>query len=352
MMRWMVEGVPDQVEIAAVPARVAPGEPVELRARVVDSTFAPIEPGDGDRRRVTTPTGALVDVPLERSRNGDGTYTGRYVPRRARRRTRFVAPAQRWPRFAALRRLARSSRTIRVPTSSRPSFARALLRQVANETGGTLLPARPGLAARGRRELHGERRHAARCTRPVGHADRLSAARDAARRRMVLSTPPRARVVSRRVPHPSTRARRCALGRAARAARGGSAARARARRDGTRPASRQYQARSSSPPRRRSSTARARAGACRLEPDRAHRGSRRATRLHATGRSTKEEIAKSFVALSQPRRAGRHRARLPRRPRLGRGRRVARAAFRAPIATAADFAGVARRIHASRRWCS
>ena len=49
MLRWMVEGVPDQVEIAAVPARVAPGEPVELRARVVDSTFTPVEPGD--RRR-------------------------------------------------------------------------------------------------------------------------------------------------------------------------------------------------------------------------------------------------------------------------------------------------------------
>ena len=56
-LRWMVEGVPDQVEIAAVPARVAPGEPVELRARVVDSTFAPVAPGrrrrardDADRR--------------------------------------------------------------------------------------------------------------------------------------------------------------------------------------------------------------------------------------------------------------------------------------------------------------
>ena len=73
-----------------------------------------------------------------------------------------------------------------------------------------LLPARPGRAARRRRELHGERRHSTRCTRSVGHAHRLSAARDAARRRMVLSTPPRARLVSRRVPR--LLALSCALG--------------------------------------------------------------------------------------------------------------------------------------------
>lgn len=79
LVRWMVEGVPDRIEIAAVPARAAPGEPVELRARVVDSTFVPVEQARVVAR-VTTPTGGLVDVPLERARANDGTYVGRYVP--------------------------------------------------------------------------------------------------------------------------------------------------------------------------------------------------------------------------------------------------------------------------------
>ena len=78
MLRWLVEGVPDQVEIAAVPARVGPGEPLTLRARVADSTFQPVN-GANVVARVTSPSGITSDVALEWSLKEDGTYTGRYI---------------------------------------------------------------------------------------------------------------------------------------------------------------------------------------------------------------------------------------------------------------------------------
>jgi nitrogen fixation protein FixH len=137
MMRWMVEGVPDQVEIAAVPARVTPGEPVELRARVVDSTFAPI-PQATVVARVTTPTGALVDVPLERSPRGDGTYTGRYVP--ADRGAYTISAAAR----AGSDSLHSVDGALLADDQGadveQAELRTALLRQVSNETGGRYYP--------------------------------------------------------------------------------------------------------------------------------------------------------------------------------------------------------------------
>jgi uncharacterized membrane protein len=136
-LRWMVEGVPDQVELAAVPARVAPGEPVELRARVVDSTFAPVTQASVVAR-ITTPTGALVDVPLERSPTADGTFTGRYVP-----------PDRGAYAMSATARLAADSlRSVsgalladdQGADVEQAELRTGLLRQVANETGGHYYP--------------------------------------------------------------------------------------------------------------------------------------------------------------------------------------------------------------------
>jgi hypothetical protein len=137
MMRWIVEGVPDQVEIAAVPGRVAPGEPVELRARVVDSTFAPIGQATVTAR-VTTPTGALVDVPMERSRNGDGSYVGRYVPAE-RGSYSFAASANagRDSLHSASGALLADDQGADVEQAE---LRTGLLRQVANETGGKYYP--------------------------------------------------------------------------------------------------------------------------------------------------------------------------------------------------------------------
>jgi hypothetical protein len=132
-LRWMVEGVPEQVEIASVPARVAPGEPVELRARVVDSTFTPVGQA-AVTARVTTPTGAFVDVPLERSPSADGTFTGRFVP--TERGAHAVAATATFGRDSL-----RSSSGALLADDQGADVEQAelrsgLLRQVANETGG------------------------------------------------------------------------------------------------------------------------------------------------------------------------------------------------------------------------
>ena len=137
MLRWMVEGVPDQVEIAAVPARVTPGEPVELRARVVDSTFSPI-PQATVSARVTTPTGAVVDVPLERSPHGDGTYTGRYLP--ADRGAYTIAAAARVGTDSLHSTDGALLADDQGADVEQAELRTALLRQVSNETGGQYYP--------------------------------------------------------------------------------------------------------------------------------------------------------------------------------------------------------------------
>lgn len=82
LLRWLVEGVPNQVEVVAEPARAGPGEPVTLRARVADKDF--IDVNDATvTATVATPGGRFVDVPLEWSLREDGVYTGRYLTEEA-----------------------------------------------------------------------------------------------------------------------------------------------------------------------------------------------------------------------------------------------------------------------------
>ena len=50
LVRWTLDQVPDRVDVAAVPDRVGPGEPVTLRARVVDSIYMDVNNADGDGR--------------------------------------------------------------------------------------------------------------------------------------------------------------------------------------------------------------------------------------------------------------------------------------------------------------
>jgi len=78
LLRWSVDEVPDRVELSASPSRVGPGEPVMLRARVVDEAY--LESNDAQvTARVTTPAGRLVEVPLSWTLKEDGAYEGRFV---------------------------------------------------------------------------------------------------------------------------------------------------------------------------------------------------------------------------------------------------------------------------------
>lgn len=78
VLRWSLDEVPDRVELSASPSRVAPGEPVVLRARVADEAY--LETNDAQvTARVTTPAGRLVEVPLAWTLKEDGVYEGRFV---------------------------------------------------------------------------------------------------------------------------------------------------------------------------------------------------------------------------------------------------------------------------------
>jgi uncharacterized membrane protein len=73
LLRWLMDGVPDQVEPAFTSERVEPGEAASLTANVVDSSF--VELNDASVMiTVTGPDGAITDVPM----SWDGEQPGEY----------------------------------------------------------------------------------------------------------------------------------------------------------------------------------------------------------------------------------------------------------------------------------
>ena len=73
LLRWLVDGVPDQVEPAFTSERVEPGEAAQLTAMVVDPSF--VELNDAAVMvTVTGPGGSVVDLPM----SWDGEHPGEY----------------------------------------------------------------------------------------------------------------------------------------------------------------------------------------------------------------------------------------------------------------------------------
>ncbi|HEX6213758.1 MAG TPA: glutamine amidotransferase [Vicinamibacterales bacterium] len=73
LLRWLVDGVPDQVEPSFASERVEPGEAAQLVANVVDPSF--VELNDASVMvTVTGPGGTVIDVPL----SWDGEHPGEY----------------------------------------------------------------------------------------------------------------------------------------------------------------------------------------------------------------------------------------------------------------------------------
>jgi uncharacterized membrane protein len=73
LLRWLVDGVPDQVEPSFTSERVEPGEAAHLVANVVDPSF--VELNDASVMvTVTGPGGSVIDVPL----SWDGEHPGEY----------------------------------------------------------------------------------------------------------------------------------------------------------------------------------------------------------------------------------------------------------------------------------
>ncbi len=82
LARALTEESSERVEIAAIPTRVAPGEPVTLRARVADEQFLDVNDA-AVTAQVTAPSGRVTEVPLEWALAEDGVYTGRFVAEEA-----------------------------------------------------------------------------------------------------------------------------------------------------------------------------------------------------------------------------------------------------------------------------
>ncbi len=79
LVRWLVDGVPDPVNITTSIDRVEPGEPLKLSAEVVDPAF--VEVNDAQvLATVTSPSGKTSEVPLEWTVSKDGEYKGQFVP--------------------------------------------------------------------------------------------------------------------------------------------------------------------------------------------------------------------------------------------------------------------------------
>ena len=79
MVRWLVDGVPDQVNLTTTADRVEPGEAIKLSAEVLDKAYVEVN----DSRviaKVTSPSGKTTELPVDWTVSRDGDYRASFVP--------------------------------------------------------------------------------------------------------------------------------------------------------------------------------------------------------------------------------------------------------------------------------
>ena len=79
LLRWLVDGVPDQVVASVRRDRVEPDETIELLTEVVDASYLEMN-NSRVVAEVTTPSGGFIEVPLDWTTERDGEYEGRFAP--------------------------------------------------------------------------------------------------------------------------------------------------------------------------------------------------------------------------------------------------------------------------------
>jgi uncharacterized membrane protein len=78
LLRWLVDGVPDPVNVHTLTERVEPGEPITLVGEVVDPDF--VELNDAHVvARVTAPKGTTVEVPMQWTGDRNGEYRATFT---------------------------------------------------------------------------------------------------------------------------------------------------------------------------------------------------------------------------------------------------------------------------------
>lgn len=79
LLRWLAAEAPRRLEVSATPAKSLVGERVTLSARVEDERFLAVNDAVVEAE-VTGPDGVVSGVPLRWTGQGDGEYSGVYVP--------------------------------------------------------------------------------------------------------------------------------------------------------------------------------------------------------------------------------------------------------------------------------
>jgi uncharacterized membrane protein len=133
LVRWLVDGVPDQVNVTTTADRVEPGEAIRVAAEVLDAAYSEVN----DSRvvaHVTAPSGKTTDLPVDWTVTRDGDYRTTFVPDESGIYDVRVTAARND------RELGSGSMHVRVSAGDGEYFDAAmrapLLRRVAEETGG------------------------------------------------------------------------------------------------------------------------------------------------------------------------------------------------------------------------
>jgi uncharacterized membrane protein len=133
MLRWLVDGVPGQVNVTTTADRVEPGEPVKLAAEVLDAAYTEVN----DSRvmaRITAPSGKVSEVPVDWTVTRDGDYRASFTPEEAGIYDIRVAAVRDQKDLGA------AAMHMRVSAGDAEYFDAAmrapLLKRIAEETGG------------------------------------------------------------------------------------------------------------------------------------------------------------------------------------------------------------------------
>jgi uncharacterized membrane protein len=139
LIRWLVDGVPDQVNITTSIDRVEPGETVKLAAEVMDGAY--VEVNDGQVvATVTSPTGKTSEIPMDWTVTRDGDYRASFVPEETGVYSVAVNATRAGEAGREPKKLGASTMNVRVSAGDSEYFDAAmrapLLKRVAEDTGG------------------------------------------------------------------------------------------------------------------------------------------------------------------------------------------------------------------------
>ena len=79
MVRWLVDGVPDQLNLLTAHDRVEPGEAVRFTAEVLDTAYVEVNDAHVEAH-ITPPSGKAADIPMEWTVEHDGEYGAVFNP--------------------------------------------------------------------------------------------------------------------------------------------------------------------------------------------------------------------------------------------------------------------------------